>query len=69
MSPIAEGIQQSKNEIIFSCKSVQKWFATFQHPPGLATNLILMCYSHFIWSLILQPNCHFGTQMTFCQPI
>ena len=39
MSQIAEGIQQSENEIIFECKSGR---ATFQHSPGLATNLILL---------------------------
>ena len=40
MSRIAEGIQQSENQIIFACKSGH---ATFQHSPGLATNLILLC--------------------------
>ena len=29
MSPIAEGIQQLENEIIFACKSVQKWSFNF----------------------------------------
>ena len=43
MSPIAEGIQQSENKIIFACKRVQKWLCNFQHPQRLATNVILLC--------------------------
>ena len=44
MSPIAEGIQQSENKIIFCMQECTKnGSATFQHPPGLATNLILLC--------------------------
>ena len=68
MSPIAE-FNNWKTRLFLHARVYKNGCATFQHPPGLATNLILMCYSHFIWSLILQPNCHFGTQMTFCQPI